>query len=257
MSQKIVAVQSDDDYFFVEAHYPSVTANTVDSCFYDFVSDVIHLTSDLGTSDYLWDTVLHEYGHYVADIYNITDFWAANHGPTQHQTDTFGKLVGPLLSWSEGWADYYSVVSQQMYAPYQLIDSASNPTNIADYKYKSRNIESDNTYLYGESNEWVIARVLYDMDDNGTSESWDNISYGGKGLFEKMQEAVPFLSILDTLSDFMDSLYDNESDDFGPLLSYYYIAENPTLPINNTTATYFAPRFEWDAGGGDPSVTTI
>lgn len=193
-----------------------------------------------------WDTALHEFGHYIADLYGLTDFWPANHNFSMNLADEFGKSIGSMLAWSEGVATYFSVVSQLRYA-----SSYTGIPQVGDISYKLYNIESSSSHLKGESNEWVVARLLYDFMDDSPTETKDEISYGELALFNMMRDAVPFLFTLWNFSDFMETLGIDESDDsVGKLLSFYKISAVPTSPYNNTTATFYVPTLQWDSGGG-------
>lgn len=226
-------------YPFLRFVFPTFMGST-------YYTPIVHNIDIEDTYGQSWDTALHEFGHYVADLYGLTDFWPAVHSFSMNLADEFGKDIGTMLAWSEGFATYYSVVSQLKYA-----GSYTSIPQVGDSSYNSYNIETSSSNLKGESNEWVIARLLYDLMDNSTAETRDEISYGERGLFDLIRDAVPVIFPLWNLSDFMITLGINESDDsMGKLLSYYKISAIPLAPYNNDTATFYVPTLQWSAGGG-------
>ena len=211
-----------------------------------YYTPIIHNIDIQSSSGGNWDTALHEFGHYVADIYNLTDFWPAVHSFDQNQTVEHGKSIGPMLAWSEGWATYFAISCQ-----IQMRSSLPNISNLKDDLYRNRSIETDSNYLYGEANEWVIARLLYDLADAGTNEIHDTVSWGFNELFNRLVSAAPWYIPIQSLSEFVYSLNITASDEsFGKLFTYYQIASKPTHPLNGALSTFEPPTLSWDAQGG-------
>jgi hypothetical protein len=211
--------------------------------FYNFSINTIHLK---GNNYDDWDTILHEFGHFAADKEEFTDYWPANHSFDQNQNDAHGKWIGPMLSWSEGFATYFSMASQEYTSLKNLSPMVSGT---CDMKYGSYNIESSSSYLRGEGNEFVIARFLWDLQDAySSSEPWDNINWGYEGLWQKLQSASGILP-MQNLTEFLGSIdtsYRNEA--LGEMLSYYKISSK--LTSSGSFIKTQRHTFTWDTGGG-------
>ena len=211
--------------------------------FYNFAINTIHLKGD---NYHDWDTILHEFGHFAADREQFTDYWPAKHSFDQNQNDAHGKWIGPMLSWSEGFATYFSMASQEYTS---LASLSPKVSGTCDMKYDSYNIESNSSYLQGEGNEFVIARLLWDLQDAySSSEQWDNINWGHEGLWQKLQAASGALP-MQNLTEFLGSIdtsYRNEA--LGEMLSYYNISAK--LTSSGSFIKTQVHTFTWNAGGG-------
>ncbi len=232
-------VSADEGFPFLRFIFPTFMSQI---SFYTPIVHNIDLTSYNGHD---WDAILHEFGHYVADIYGFTDFWPAEHDFSENETDEEGKLIGPMLAWSEGWAHYYEIIAQKYFAVSLGVPDAGD-LYIGPY-----NIETNSDYLLGEANEWVVARLLYDISDIGYNEARDQIQWGDNQLFYLLERAASELLIINDLSAFMQTLKISSSNEsMGKLLSYYNISSQPSMPLNNSSGGFFPPTLTWIAGGG-------
>lgn len=224
-------------YFTI--HYPGWF-----STYYNFVFWTISIEREYYDD---WYTILHEFGHYAAHYSSITDYWPAKHLINQNQINEHGKWIGTMLSWSEGFAHYFSMA---------IIENTALASNgmqgverLKMDNYTSRNIETSSASLDGEGTEWVIARLLWDIAD-GKNEAHDSVELGHDGLWDILNKPSRILP-LHGLTDFIKLLNLDESDEnYGKLLSYYNIAPTLVSPSNNSNSTYNVPLFEWNAGGG-------
>jgi hypothetical protein len=110
----------------------------------------------LGTeddSDEFDDAVLlHEYGHYVLDVYSRDDSPGGPHALGDSSLDL-------RLAWSEGWADFFSSVARD---DPQHVDTGGGAVRLAF------NIETPPSFGGGtryDTNELAIAAVLWDAYD--------------------------------------------------------------------------------------------
>ena len=103
--------------------------------------------------------ILHEYGHFIEDIFSKTDTPGGSHSARY--------VIDPRLAWSEGFATFFAnaVLGQPAY-----IDSTGLPPN--DLLKINENLEEhpptrDKSQADGEGNfrEFSIARSLWDMLD--------------------------------------------------------------------------------------------
>lgn len=201
-------------------------------------------------NEYMWDTLLHEFGHYVAHQNDITSFWPATHYMADNQIHEYGKDIGRQLAWSEGWAHYFCVMVQQV-----MSSTLPNVPNVGDTMKGTYDMETVNnlSYLIGEGNEYVMGLLLYDIADTN-DDGVDDIDWGHDVLFDYLESFVENMKASDPdyvllyFNEFYDSLnldaYDNE---FGPLMTYYKISAALTSP---SSVTYDPPTFTWDPQGG-------
>ena len=237
-------ISGDSSFSSVQIEFPSLDTGS----FYDFFTNTINIHS---TDGHDWDTILHEFGHYVADIYGISDFWPAKHSLSDNLSDDHGKNIGTMLAWSEGWAHYFSISAQVEY------NHLINQDDAGTIYYHGYNIEDNTYWKYGESNEWVIARLLYDMTDVSATEAFDSVSLTHSGLFDELTDARGSSLNIWNLSEFMEDLYNQTPNiDYGELLSYYNISATPTVPDFDTNTGSKSPKFEWDQGGDGDYVNT-
>lgn len=178
---------------------------------YNPVNGNIHILEESGTS---WDIVLHEYGHYVSDVYGIYPFIAMDHDPSQNLI-TYAyenwvslqpKYDGCALAWQEGWATYFSVSSQiQQSAQNLTIDGVGN----LFFNYQSIEVNDSTDYekrSKGEAHEFAVARALWDMADiQGTTYGASDGDLIGFGFATVWKYSVE--SGADTFSKFMQSVY--------------------------------------------------
>ena len=137
-------------YLDYKSYYPYLTFDCPSFTGESYYTPILH-TIDLEFGYHSgWDTVLHEFGHFVGDLYGLHDFWPSIHGVHMNLIDTEGKDIGSMLAWAEGFGSYYSVVSQLRYGTGYV-----GVRNAGDNLYGNNNIENNSYYLLGEGNEWV------------------------------------------------------------------------------------------------------
>jgi hypothetical protein len=126
-----------------------------------------------------WDTVMHEYGHYVQDELNIEDNPGGPHnlGDCISVTGGHDKDEGVRMAWAEGWPTYFGTAGQQ-----RLGIASLNVPRVGDVLYEdmedgslSYSLETNNSTGFGEDNEVATQRLLWDLFDNA-NDSRDTIS---------------------------------------------------------------------------------
>lgn len=251
-------ISGDNSFSSLQVYYPTaVFPNSL----YAFPINQINIHKTNGHSEYTgtpkdWDILLHEFGHYVAEEYDFSRLLALGHSLTENLSVRHGKDWGTELAWQEGFATYYSISSQMAYASDISVPGAG------DIKYKNYNIETSTAYKYGEHNEWVISRILFDLADDTPLEFLDGsnkdlINYGDDGLFDELVESSSNGRI-DTLSEFITDWYSqNPTDNLGPILQRFNVVGEPLSPslINNLDSS--TPTFSWDIGGHDAYINNI
>jgi hypothetical protein len=192
-----------------------------------------------------WDTVLHEYGHYVADYFDILPYVKMAHDQNQNlisylQIDDSiptlalnPKMHGCELAWQEGWATYFCVSAQI----HQNAKSLNIP-DIGDTLFYGNSIEinmnTNNRWSKGEGHEFAIARALWDMADiqGSTYEATDNdpINLGFQAVWDLVMnsEAISF-------SAFMQYFYTQYSK-----TSYVYLNVGSILADHKITGYVYS-----------------
>ncbi|MBI9009344.1 MAG: hypothetical protein JEZ05_04865 [Tenericutes bacterium] len=243
-------VDSEDleDYTLLGIEYPYGE----DFSWYDPLTADIYMGNDY-INDYMWDTLLHEFGHYVAHQNDITSFWPAVHSMEENQIyefGVFGKTIGRQLVWSEGWAHYFCVMVQQVMN--SILLNVPNVGDTLEGGYDMETVKAP-SYLMGEGNEYVMGLLLYDIADTNDDVA-DDIDWGHDVLFDYLESYVESMKVSDPdyvlfyFNEFYDSLnLDAYDDEFGPLMTYYKISAALTSP---TSVSYNPPSFNWDAQGG-------
>ncbi|MFA5007247.1 MAG: hypothetical protein WC509_07245 [Candidatus Izemoplasmatales bacterium] len=201
--------------------------------------------------DHIWDTILHEFGHYVAHEYEITSFLMAQHGIEDlHYLDR-DKDDAATLIWSEAWAYYFSTRCQETMQAGNLGISGVGDGDYATYSLENLSAEQMSK---GEGTELSVAGLLYDIAD-GIGESFDTVSLGDQTVFDL---AVGSADDTPYISDFLQKVtmhFQNQgvtsaSDLFGTLLRAYSFNVQPVV---EGPASYLKPTFTWTiVGGSDP-----
>ncbi len=219
------------------------------------------------SSYYSWDIILHEYGHYIQDVYNIEDNPGGTHYIDNNNIDTFvsngstlatAKDKGCRLSWGEGWATYFGLSAQL----HQNVSSMGIP-GAGDAAYHnlsggwSRDCESYTGC--GEGNEMAVTCVLWDLAD---STSWNGSKTEAHDSFALGYQTVWNYSVnsgATTFSDFMKYVYSILSNtnyrNVGKILAAQNITAATPKTNNSTSSSYYfssdsAPTFTWTATNG-------
>ena len=236
------------------------------SCFTEHYKDGRLTRSDISidvTDVDEWDVILHEYGHYVSQYYNIkTPNIGDEHGIGECNNLTRGKAEGMPLTWNEGWATYFSISAQlEMNAASLNIDHVGDlyytdidyakPELTINVSLESPDISE---FQFGESNEIALAAVLFDLADSGNDND-ENIELGFGFLWNFINDTQ-----CKTLPDFLNALFlqgnlsGAQKREINRILTMYDIAPEPIYPNDNVNSRIYsaAPTFEWYKNGGVP-----
>ena len=227
---------------------------------YNYVSGKIHiLESD--TND--WDVLLHEYGHYIADCYNIDASPGGDHdGPCENASK--GKEEGMPFAWSEGWATYFSISAQidMNAASYGIVyvgdiaytdayetNDLGVPLAPIHYSVETPPLTSEGKpmYEFGESNECAITVILWDLADNTPLE--DGVHLGFTYIWNliienECQDLSEFINVLNAHSGHLSRLK------IGEILSAHDVSPVLLSPANDANENWEIPTFTWDPKGG-------
>ena len=203
----------------------------------------------------LWDVIMHEYGHYVADQLGTFIPLPAQHDFTSNLWDSgaLSKEYATILAWQEGWASYFAFYAQRyMINTAHYIGAYKTGCGIlGDLLYcgsDSRDIESlANTS--GEANEGAVMALLWDITDGGSNEPFDTLHRDFATIWNCVDNGnCTTLNIfVNTLSPEFSTL---EQLALGNILSEYNISPRPTNPADGAVLSAITPpTFEWEPGG--------
>lgn len=135
-----------------------------------------------------WDTIHHEYGHYVMNDLNFQDNPGGPHGITDcHAIERGNKDEGIRLAWGEGWPTFMGTSAQQ-----ELGLAALNIPRVGDTQYDDQEDDGVNYDLEpqsnggrGEDNELAVQRAFWDAYD-GPNDGRDLISLSSQTMWNAM-----------------------------------------------------------------------
>lgn len=256
--------------------YPNIDEDKKD-CYYSGYYETIYICDvakneerELPASYASWDVIMHEYGHHVeheVDMNHSPSFshWVnvmmGDHYMAHFKGDSecndecaynknrianeaYCEYLGLAISWNEGWATYFSMVSQEYYA-----SQLPNIFTVNDQKYTAYNNVDDEIEIglisdKGFDCENVVTKILYDMYDVNVISSentFDSLSLGHQKMWD-----LTLSSEFITFSDFENYFKTNHTvkSDFelyGKLLGYYGVAP---LIEDVELISYFSPDFD-------------
>ncbi|MFH1441377.1 MAG: VWA domain-containing protein, partial [Candidatus Omnitrophota bacterium] len=136
---------------------------------------------DTDPDEYDDSVLLHEYGHFVMDNYSCDKSPGGD-----HQANDINQDI--RLSWSEGWADYFSgmVMGKQLYIDTGKVGTNEKTTlNIENLDYYN-SIDGLNSLVNiatGQDTEVSVSSILWDLYDS-TNEDADTQSLGAKPIWD-------------------------------------------------------------------------
>lgn len=187
-----------------------------------------------------WDIILHEYGHHLQAMLDISNYDGMPHYSSKPSNDF-------ALNWGESWPTVFANLVTKYYSseltgiPYINDDNydAPNGENI-HVTYSLENLE--NNIKYGEYCERDIMYVLFDLFDENTNESFDKITLGHQGFWNavKNSKAYNFYQF----SKYLLSSNIINSNDYSKLLEEYGMS--PTnITCSPITSLISSPTISW------------
>jgi hypothetical protein len=222
-----------------------VWPNGDDGSFYD--GDVMIEQADRWD----WDTIHHEYGHYVMDVLDIEDNPGGAHNISDCHADVRGsKSEGLRLAWGEGWPTYFGTAGQAVYGMASL-----NVPRVGDAAYDdledgsvSYSMEAQTNGGQGEDNELAVQRLLWDLFDNA-NDGRDTISRSDQNMWNAVDGADP-----ETLSGGWGALRSGQSNAtqllMGEIASDHAIGPRLISPAEGATVSPSNANFSWNRDVG-------
>jgi hypothetical protein len=204
-----------------------------------------------------WDTVHHEFGHYVQDQLNIEDNPGGTHNIGDCVVNVHGddKSEGNRLAWAEGQATYFGTSGQ-----FEAGMSSLGVPRVGDAQYDdledgsvSYSMESQDSNGQGEDNEVAVQRLLWDLYDSA-SDSRDAISRTDNSIWNAIKGAAGSPHIL---SHYWQALRSGQSDQnqilMGEIASDQKIGPRLTSPGAGGKVSPSNRNFSWQALVGCPA----
>jgi hypothetical protein len=150
--------------------------------------------------------IIHEYGHYVADLYS-----KLNPAGGLHYIDDSNQP--PILSWNEGWASYFQAAARARAGdpyPSWYVDMTDQPgAGALNFSY---DCEGPSLPLKGTGSEVVVQAALWDIEDGpATPDPWPGVDDDPLTLSRSLTWSVvsswPSAGPSVTLESFWDSWF--------------------------------------------------
>jgi Ca2+-binding RTX toxin-like protein len=228
-----------------------------------------------------WDTILHEYGHWIAFHDKLDNVKVGgDHAPGKSNITQSPKTLGTQLGWREGLADYLSLAAQKVAPPPQPFGPL--PPNVGDedygsvYAYSLESLGARADSLSGilpsdgEGDQSSVSRILWDLADDVQDTVViagytikDEIAIGHKELFNILNKDIPE-GQLDELYDVWEYFFGKTSIlGLGPMSDYQKSSKLGAIFSAHTVSPVFTspwltkglannsapPLFEWYVGG--------
>lgn len=124
--------------------------------------------SQIDTDHFDTSVVLHEYGHFLEDVYGKTDSPGGYHNGD--------AVIDPRLAWSEGFANFFQAAAQ---GTNSYLDTAGFCNDSQESGSCSQN-------------------VYFRLSENGTSTLYDRASLAGEGSFREISISRTLYKIVNT-----------------------------------------------------------
>lgn len=207
-----------------------------------------------------WDNIQHEYGHHVANVFNL-----ANNPGGAHSSSQNSCIVRPTkdealrLAWGESWPTFYSIIAQSE----QSLAALGIP-NLGDTSYTDTkpvgaalnyDIESNTAGQTGEATERAIMRLFWDTYDNVDDGVDVAVSFSAQSLWDAVTASNPEI-VSAYWAQFIALFSEAQKGASGGTLTLEGFGADLTNPATGTTYSGgAAPAFTWnpnlpcDSGG--------
>lgn len=199
-----------------------------------------------------FDTLMHEYGHFVeyvmgtygSTINDIILYDPSHFTDTDHFEDKNDKQFAMHLTWSESWATSFAQIAQDRYLD-EYYGKVNGYGDIKDVKNYEQYTSTSNSC---EAQEDAVIASLWDLYDEGTNESYDNMSL----TYQKWWE-ITTRDNIKTLTDLFEVVnlnYPEYRSIIGEIFGAHQISPSNLLITNlNDISTNISPEFTWKVNG--------
>jgi hypothetical protein len=202
-----------------------------------------------------WDVEMHEYGHYIQDVFDIEDNPGGPHNIGDCISDVHSsKSEGVRMAFGEGWPTYDGTVAQQV-----LNLASLNVPRVGDVSYTDTgesnftySLESQDNNGIGEDNEVAIQRIFWDWFDTN-SDSRDNVSMSDIDLFQFMAPAHP-TTFSAAWAAIKAHLSPSDFLGFGAVTTDHQVGPALVTPVANAVISPANANFSWQRKVGCSST---
>lgn len=236
----------------VDADLPSVppllrifwAAGSANGTYYSSALDGIFLLGLASDPDeYDDDIVLHEIGHWVADVFSRDDTLGGPHSVVDQ--------LDARTAWSEGWAHFWSSAVRRSFpawypAPSTQVDNFGSGFSVFDLEFPSFPAQA-----IMATNELAVAAALWDITDVTNEAGFDFLSGNETEVWQILDARMPLLANL-TLEDFRAGL---ELE--APALLPWVTGSETELRILNAREILYYPDGSEPNGPLDPAPALL
>ncbi len=257
-SDYIKSLNNDTSIAECKFNYPNDASQ---GCYYVRKTSTVHISCQDSRNGFpesyeSWDTIGHEYGHHVQNVFDIANNPGGAHSSSKNDADNLvetssfsyknSKDRGLRLAWGESWPTYWSITAQQTFP-----NDIKEIETVADDSYTAYNglnysLDSfEGETIIGEGCERAIMRFLYKLYSDDTDDI-DKFALGDVTLWNIVSTAKPYY-----FYQFVSALYSKSysNNDLGLLLENYGMAAT-NLTVSNSPSANTPPSFSWVAQGG-------
>jgi hypothetical protein len=205
---------------------------------------------------YDWDTIHHEYGHYVMDWFDISSSSGGPHhvGDCLVAVSGLPKDRGNRLAWGEGWPTYFGTTGQ-----IEMEMASLGVPRVGDTSYEdledsavSYSLESQDSLGRGEDNEIAVQRLLFDLYDSN-DDSRDTISSSDNWIWTEMRTEDHWLRSLSLYWTNLRSGRSNRTQlQMGGIAADHEIGPTLDTPLDGALVTPSHRNFSWQRNVGCP-----
>ncbi len=173
-------------------------AGTANGTYFDPVAGAVFFLGLASDPDqYDDDILLHEIGHWVANAFSKDDTPGGSH--------TVVSQLDARLSWSEGWAHYWSAAVRRAFpgeyaAPAIQVDNFGSGNSFFDLEGPSFPVEA-----VMATNELAVGAALWDITDAANEGTFDLLSGNEMAVWQAVNDRIPLRTEI-TLEDFRAGL---------------------------------------------------
>ena len=210
-----------------------------------------------GDSHFNWDTIGHEYGHFVMDRLDIEDSPGGTHTIGENLSERPGsnKDEGTRFAWAEGWPTFFGTAMQHE------LPVPNSPT-VGDTRYTAANgvdysVEVEEEQSNGEDNERTVTRIMWDLYDSSASagvfEASDTVSLSDHEMWDSVKSAGA-LRLSAAYQSLIAGRSVSQQEDFGCVAAEHSVAPVITSPAAvSSSRPDTVPTVTWTANGGGPT----
>ena len=193
-----------------------------------------------------WDVMLHEYGHFVAELIGIEENPGGPHSGDENLGNRLPKDEANKLAWGEGWPSYFAVSTLLETGAAALGIAGVGDTRYDDTEDISISDDLEEPARLGEDNEVTVSNVLWDLYDTPADDG-DGVALGTRRVWDVLDLGDPT-----TLSEAVALFTPDRgarTNDENCILGRMNVA--PQLSSSNgQVAPVSSPNLSWTRGNG-------